>query len=206
MARLQLTLALLKPDLVARPMAARAVRRAILTEDFVIVRRRQLVCSMEEAGRFYSEHHGTLPAGRSRYAVEALYDEFIEVSSFQESRPRAEGFHYIRGRHGAENCAVCTPRGLGAGLCAHHVGWGLGCVHTTWAGAGGCVWPRGLGPGAGGWAVCGHVGWGLILRVCLPLPVAPVVTIRQSPPSGPTCYCASVLPQVDSSLIVLCRT
>ncbi|KAM4901119.1 nucleoside diphosphate kinase 6 isoform 1-T1 [Sylvia borin] len=57
--RLQLTLALLKPDAVAHPLVREAVHAAILRHRFVIVRAKELRCGPEQSRRFYREHAGT---------------------------------------------------------------------------------------------------------------------------------------------------
>ncbi|NXU90190.1 NDK6 kinase, partial [Xiphorhynchus elegans] len=56
--RLQLTLALLKPDATAHPLVREAVHAAILRHRFLIVRAKQLRCSPEQSRRFYREHAG----------------------------------------------------------------------------------------------------------------------------------------------------
>ncbi|XP_066175062.1 nucleoside diphosphate kinase 6 isoform X1 [Sylvia atricapilla] len=56
--RLQLTLALLKPDAVAHPLVREAVHAAILRHRFVIVRAKELRCGPEQSRRFYREHAG----------------------------------------------------------------------------------------------------------------------------------------------------
>ncbi|XP_055664866.1 nucleoside diphosphate kinase 6 isoform X1 [Falco biarmicus] len=53
---LQLTLALLKPDAVAHPLVLEAVHETILSNQFLIVRAKQLRCGREESRRFYREH------------------------------------------------------------------------------------------------------------------------------------------------------
>uniref|UniRef100_A0A8C3UFL4 NME/NM23 nucleoside diphosphate kinase 6 n=1 Tax=Catharus ustulatus TaxID=91951 RepID=A0A8C3UFL4_CATUS len=54
--RLQLTLALLKPDAVAHPLVREAVHAAILRHRFLIVRAKELRCGPEQSRRFYREH------------------------------------------------------------------------------------------------------------------------------------------------------
>ncbi|XP_039919384.1 nucleoside diphosphate kinase 6 isoform X2 [Hirundo rustica] len=56
--RLQLTLALLKPDAVAHPLVREAVHAAILRHRFLIVRAKELRCGPEQSRRFYREHAG----------------------------------------------------------------------------------------------------------------------------------------------------
>ena len=56
--KLQLTLAILKPDLVCRPRAAWAVKNIIAREGFHTVRSARLQWGTEDAKRFYSEHRG----------------------------------------------------------------------------------------------------------------------------------------------------
>ena len=58
--RLQITLALLKPDLVMRPVSAKAVREMIIGDGFYIVRSAIIRLSVPEAERFYEEHKGML--------------------------------------------------------------------------------------------------------------------------------------------------
>ncbi len=55
---LQLTLAVLKPDLLIRPSAAREVKDMITREGFHIVRSDVVRWSVEDAQRFYEEHRG----------------------------------------------------------------------------------------------------------------------------------------------------
>ncbi|XP_051468710.1 nucleoside diphosphate kinase 6 [Apus apus] len=55
---LQLTLALLKPDAVAHPLVLEAVHETILSNQFLIVRAKELRCGQEESRRFYREHAG----------------------------------------------------------------------------------------------------------------------------------------------------
>ncbi|NXS29917.1 NDK6 kinase, partial [Pomatostomus ruficeps] len=56
--RLQLTLALLKPDAAAHPLVREAVHAAILRHRFLIVRAKELRCDPEQSRRFYREHAG----------------------------------------------------------------------------------------------------------------------------------------------------
>ncbi|NXL14370.1 NDK6 kinase, partial [Setophaga kirtlandii] len=56
--RLQLTLALLKPDAVAHPLVCEAVHAAILRHRFLIVRAKEVRCGAEQSRRFYREHAG----------------------------------------------------------------------------------------------------------------------------------------------------
>ncbi|XP_068794412.1 nucleoside diphosphate kinase 6 [Struthio camelus] len=56
--RLQLTLALLKPDAVAHPLVLEAVHETILSNRFLIVRAKELRCGREDSRRFYREHAG----------------------------------------------------------------------------------------------------------------------------------------------------
>ncbi|XP_056338658.1 nucleoside diphosphate kinase 6 isoform X1 [Oenanthe melanoleuca] len=67
--RLQLTLALLKPDAVAHPLVCEAVHAAILRHRFLIVRAKELRCGPEQSRRFYREHAGTGGARRLRSGV-----------------------------------------------------------------------------------------------------------------------------------------
>ncbi|KTF79353.1 hypothetical protein cypCar_00036804 [Cyprinus carpio] len=54
---LQLTLALVKPDAVAHPLILQALHQKIL-ENFIIVRKKDLLWRTEESERFYAEHTG----------------------------------------------------------------------------------------------------------------------------------------------------
>jgi len=54
----ELTLAILKPDLVANPVDLEAVKVIIVQNNFEIVSHRRLLLSMREAQRFYAEHDG----------------------------------------------------------------------------------------------------------------------------------------------------
>uniref|UniRef100_A0A8C2EB04 Nucleoside diphosphate kinase-like domain-containing protein n=1 Tax=Cyprinus carpio TaxID=7962 RepID=A0A8C2EB04_CYPCA len=56
-AALQLTLALVKPDAVAHPLILQALHQKIL-ENFIIVRKKDLLWRTEESERFYAEHAG----------------------------------------------------------------------------------------------------------------------------------------------------
>merc|ERR1712038_255882 len=58
MARLQLTLALIKPDLTAQPHLVTAVRNIILANNFYMVRSQQMRLTRADAERFYAEHDG----------------------------------------------------------------------------------------------------------------------------------------------------
>ena len=53
-----MTLAILKPDLVANPADLAAVKSLILDADFRVVRERRLRLSADDAHRFYAEHRG----------------------------------------------------------------------------------------------------------------------------------------------------
>ena len=55
---LQLTLAILKPDLTANPVAASTVRKIILQNNFQIVQSKHLRLSRSRAEEFYAEHRG----------------------------------------------------------------------------------------------------------------------------------------------------
>ena len=55
---LQLTLAILKPDLTARPYTVEHVRSAILQNGFIAVRSQQVQLSREKVEQFYQEHCG----------------------------------------------------------------------------------------------------------------------------------------------------
>ncbi len=61
---LQLTLAVLKPDLLMRPPAARAVRERIAREGFHVVKSAVVRWSREDAEKFYNEHRGQGEGGR----------------------------------------------------------------------------------------------------------------------------------------------
>lgn len=56
--RLQLTLAVIKPDVVAHPYRFRVIRDLILEKDFLVVRSKLLRWTRSDAERFYSEHKG----------------------------------------------------------------------------------------------------------------------------------------------------
>ncbi|KAM4528963.1 nucleoside diphosphate kinase 6 isoform 1-T2 [Fundulus diaphanus] len=53
---LQLTLAVIKPDAVAHPLISEALHQTILENNFVIVRRKDLVWRRQDSERFYAEH------------------------------------------------------------------------------------------------------------------------------------------------------
>lgn len=55
---LQLTLAILKPDLLLRPEATEAVRGIIIKEGFHVVRSKVMQWSLDDAMKFYREHQG----------------------------------------------------------------------------------------------------------------------------------------------------
>ena len=55
---LQLTLAILKPDLLLRPEAAEAVRSIIIKEGFHVFRSKVMQWSLDDAMAFYKEHQG----------------------------------------------------------------------------------------------------------------------------------------------------
>ncbi|XP_051511398.1 nucleoside diphosphate kinase 6-like isoform X1 [Myxocyprinus asiaticus] len=54
---LQLTLAVIKPDAVAHPLILEALHQKIL-ENFIIIRKRDLVWRREDSEKFYAEHAG----------------------------------------------------------------------------------------------------------------------------------------------------
>ncbi|EDO30526.1 predicted protein [Nematostella vectensis] len=56
--RLQLTLAILKPDLMLHPVRTQAVKNILVDNQFMIVRSRVLKWSREDAECFYTEHKG----------------------------------------------------------------------------------------------------------------------------------------------------
>uniref|UniRef100_A0A8C6S6Y7 Nucleoside diphosphate kinase n=1 Tax=Neogobius melanostomus TaxID=47308 RepID=A0A8C6S6Y7_9GOBI len=55
---LQLTLAVIKPDAVAHPLILEALHEKILENNFIIVRRKDLVWKKEQSETFYAEHSG----------------------------------------------------------------------------------------------------------------------------------------------------
>nr|CAG4638155.1 EOG090X0HUX [Chydorus sphaericus] len=58
MKQLQLTLAILKPDVVKVPFVLKEIRHRILSAGFYIVKNSEVTLSKEEAEKFYSEHAG----------------------------------------------------------------------------------------------------------------------------------------------------
>lgn len=56
--RLQLTLAILKPDLTKMPYSLEHVRSMILAKDFVVIRSLLTKMSVQRAQQFYAEHEG----------------------------------------------------------------------------------------------------------------------------------------------------
>ncbi|XP_064625796.1 nucleoside diphosphate kinase 6-like [Lineus longissimus] len=58
MATLQLTLAILKPDIVARPHVVKEIKDIILQNRFLFVRSKVMHLNKEQAGSFYGEHKG----------------------------------------------------------------------------------------------------------------------------------------------------
>ncbi len=62
--RLQLTLAILKPDVVANPRVLYAIRRRILDEGLKVVRTKRFRMSRNQAEDFYAEHEGKFFHGR----------------------------------------------------------------------------------------------------------------------------------------------
>uniref|UniRef100_A0A673N369 Nucleoside diphosphate kinase-like domain-containing protein n=1 Tax=Sinocyclocheilus rhinocerous TaxID=307959 RepID=A0A673N369_9TELE len=54
---LQLTLAVVKPDAVAHPLILEALHQKIL-ENFIIVRKKDLMWRTEDSEKFYAEHAG----------------------------------------------------------------------------------------------------------------------------------------------------
>ncbi|XP_051955234.1 nucleoside diphosphate kinase 6-like [Xyrauchen texanus] len=54
---LQLTLAVIKPDAVAHPLILEALHQKIL-ENFIIIRKKDLVWRREDSEKFYAEHAG----------------------------------------------------------------------------------------------------------------------------------------------------
>ena len=55
---LQLTLAILKPDITPFPYAVAKIRDLILEKGFLVVERRELKMDVAMAERFYQEHQG----------------------------------------------------------------------------------------------------------------------------------------------------
>ncbi|XP_047492376.1 nucleoside diphosphate kinase 6-like isoform X1 [Penaeus chinensis] len=55
---LQLTLALLKPDVTRVPYVLQAIRSKILSEEFLVVRHKEVRLSRQETEKFYGEHEG----------------------------------------------------------------------------------------------------------------------------------------------------
>ncbi|XP_042860981.1 nucleoside diphosphate kinase 6-like [Penaeus japonicus] len=55
---LQLTLALLKPDVTRVPHVIQAIRSKILSEKFLVVRHKEVRLSKQDTERFYGEHQG----------------------------------------------------------------------------------------------------------------------------------------------------
>ncbi|KAL1433790.1 hypothetical protein MTO96_012319 [Rhipicephalus appendiculatus] len=56
--KLQLTLAILKPDVCKIPMKLEAVRQVILENDFIFVKSKMGTYSREQMEKFYAEHQG----------------------------------------------------------------------------------------------------------------------------------------------------
>ena len=56
--KLQLTLAILKPDIVAQPHAAEDIRNIILRNNFLFVKSDKVHLTRERIGHFYAEHEG----------------------------------------------------------------------------------------------------------------------------------------------------
>ncbi|XP_062857409.1 nucleoside diphosphate kinase 6 [Trichomycterus rosablanca] len=55
---LQLTLAIIKPDAVAHPLIMEALHQKILENNFIIVRKKDLIWRKNDSERFYAEHEG----------------------------------------------------------------------------------------------------------------------------------------------------
>ncbi|XP_046576015.1 nucleoside diphosphate kinase 6-like isoform X2 [Haliotis rubra] len=56
--KLELTLAILKPDVVAQPHILKEIRSVILQQEFLFVRSKKLILSPTRAKEFYKEHDG----------------------------------------------------------------------------------------------------------------------------------------------------
>ena len=56
--KLQLTLAIIKPDVIAQPHAAEEIRNIILRNNFLFVKSNRLQLSRQRVGQFYAEHEG----------------------------------------------------------------------------------------------------------------------------------------------------
>ncbi|XP_027005855.2 nucleoside diphosphate kinase 6 [Tachysurus fulvidraco] len=54
---LQLTLAVIKPDAVAHPLILEALHQKILENNFIIVRKKDLIWRRSDSERFYAEHN-----------------------------------------------------------------------------------------------------------------------------------------------------
>ncbi|XP_076873025.1 nucleoside diphosphate kinase 6 isoform X2 [Brachyhypopomus gauderio] len=55
---LQLTLAVIKPDAAAHPLIVEALHQKILENNFIIVRKKDLMWRRNDSERFYAEHKG----------------------------------------------------------------------------------------------------------------------------------------------------
>ncbi|XP_077867743.1 nucleoside diphosphate kinase 6-like [Saccoglossus kowalevskii] len=58
---LQLTLAVIKPDVVAHPFKVQEIKKVILENNFLFIRSKVLKWTKYDAERFYAEHKGNIP-------------------------------------------------------------------------------------------------------------------------------------------------
>ncbi len=56
--KLQLTLAIVKPDIIAQPHTAEHIRNIVLGHNFLYVKSERMQLTRERAGQFYAEHQG----------------------------------------------------------------------------------------------------------------------------------------------------
>ncbi|XP_046576018.1 nucleoside diphosphate kinase 6-like isoform X3 [Haliotis rubra] len=91
--KLELTLAILKPDVVAQPHILKEIRSVILQQEFLFVRSKKLILSPTRAKEFYKEHDGKFFLNR--------------LVSFM-SRTIHEAPETIRGRFGLTDTRNCT--------------------------------------------------------------------------------------------------
>ncbi|XP_051500621.1 nucleoside diphosphate kinase 6 isoform X2 [Myxocyprinus asiaticus] len=89
---LQLTLAVIKPDAVAHPLILEALHQKIL-ENFIIIRKKDLVWRREDSEKFYAEHAGRF-----------FYQRLVEFMSSGPMRAyilaREDAIAYWRGMMG----------------------------------------------------------------------------------------------------------
>ncbi|KAK3857936.1 hypothetical protein Pcinc_035844 [Petrolisthes cinctipes] len=110
---LQLTLALLKPDVTRVPPVLKAIQHKIIDEGFLVVRSKEMRLRQEQMEKFYEEHKGkffynrliTFMASGPTHALILAHENAIKhwrevMGPTKVYRTKYEAPHTIRGRYG----------------------------------------------------------------------------------------------------------